>query len=231
MRQICFTRPATTTTPTTHPRPHNPQKQNQQPEQIKQQGTHQHESYLGDRTKHELVAFADSLVLSAGAPHAQKGQLVAAPRVHGCNLAGFVLVNKVPGTLHFVARAEGHSFGGWMNMTHKVHSLRFGARLTARQTRELRRLRAAVGGGGGGGLGGGGKGAGVDWQDRVAGQLFFSDILQHTHEHALQVGQGLGGGLPALVLLFVFWRALLFVLLCACVLFCSRRSFKDHTPT
>ena len=43
--------------------------------------------------------------------------------------AGFVLVKKVPGTLHFGARSEGHSFDHvFMNMTHVVHSLYFGSR-------------------------------------------------------------------------------------------------------
>ena len=40
------------------------------------QGTHQHESYMGDRTKEALVQFADSLVPSAGMPHHQHGLLV-----------------------------------------------------------------------------------------------------------------------------------------------------------
>ena len=153
------------------------------------QGRHEHEAYTGDRTKESLVAFADSLVPSAGQPHLKHGQLKAAPRTPGCNVAGmqccaacggkprhvtlaathmlslqtvdiravlreqrcrstvnargilyplastihaccvlcwfaqlptlwvlcvcaagFVLVKKVPGTLHFTARAEGHSF-------------------------------------------------------------------------------------------------------------------------
>ena len=42
---------------------------------------------------------------------------------------GFVLVKKVPGTLHFAARSEGHSFDHvWMNMTHVTHMLYFGSR-------------------------------------------------------------------------------------------------------
>jgi hypothetical protein len=54
--------------------------------------------------------------------------------VHGCNMAGFVLVKKVPGTLHFTARGEGHSFDhAWMNMTHVVHQLYFGSRPSPRK--------------------------------------------------------------------------------------------------
>jgi hypothetical protein len=147
------------------------------------QGTQQHESYMGDRTKADLEKFADSLVPSAGLPHEHRsphGQLVvrtwtvlgrilragsvtlshhaskrqprthppntdpppphdsstpqAAPTVHGCNLAGFVLVKKVPGTLHFTARADGHSFDhAMMNMTHMVHQFYFGARPSPRK--------------------------------------------------------------------------------------------------
>jgi hypothetical protein len=49
-------------------------------------------------------------------------------------MAGFVLVKKVPGTLHFTARGEGHSFDhAWMNMTHLVHQLHFGAKPSPRK--------------------------------------------------------------------------------------------------
>jgi hypothetical protein len=38
-----------------------------------------------------------------------------------------VLVKKVPGTLHFVARAPGHSFDYLsMNLSHQVHFLYYG---------------------------------------------------------------------------------------------------------
>ncbi|KAI8473082.1 MAG: protein disulfide isomerase [Monoraphidium minutum] len=138
------------------------------------QGTKQHEAYMGDRTKDSLEAFADSLVPSAGQPHAHHGQLVAAPTVHGCNMAGFVLVKKVPGTLHFGARAEGHSFDhAWMNMTHVVHSFYFGSKPSPRKLWELKRLHPG--------------GLSNDWLDKLHDQLFFSDSAQHTHEHYLQV--------------------------------------------
>ncbi|GBF88082.1 disulfide-isomerase [Raphidocelis subcapitata] len=138
------------------------------------EGMHQHEAYQGDRTKEALEAFADSLVPSAGLPHHQHGQLVAAPQVHGCNMAGFVLVKKVPGTLHFTARAEGHSFDhGAMNMSHVVHAFHFGARPSPRKLWELKKLHPG--------------GLTSDWLDKMAGQLFRSDSPQHTHEHWLQV--------------------------------------------
>lgn len=73
------------------------------------------------------------------APNENKQQTAAdneqaAPTVHGCNLAGFVLVKKVPGTLHFAARAEGHSFDhAWLNATHLVHQFYFGSRPSPRK--------------------------------------------------------------------------------------------------
>ena len=42
--------------------------------------------------------------------------------------AGFVLVKKVPGTMHFLAKSPGHSFDFHaMNMSHVVHHYYFGA--------------------------------------------------------------------------------------------------------
>jgi hypothetical protein len=49
---------------------------------------HDHESYTGDRTKEALVAFADSLVPSAGQPHRKHANLDSAPKSSGCNMAG-----------------------------------------------------------------------------------------------------------------------------------------------
>eukprot|EP00775_Hariotina_reticulata_P009534 gene9534-9698_t len=138
------------------------------------QGHHEHEAYMGDRTKESLEAFADSLVPSAGQPHLRHGQLKAAPRTPGCNVAGFVLVKKVPGTLHFTARAEGHSFDhSWMNMTHVVHGLYFGTKPTPRKYYELKKLHPL--------------GLNPEWMDKLHGQQFFSEHPQHTHEHYLQV--------------------------------------------
>ncbi len=43
-------------------------------------------------------------------------------RTSGCALSGFVLVKKVPGTLHFLAKSAAHSFDhGAMNMSHVVN--------------------------------------------------------------------------------------------------------------
>jgi hypothetical protein len=93
---------------------------------------------------------------------------------------GFVLVKKVPGTLHFTARAEGHSFDNtWMNMTHAVHSMYFGTRPSPRKYYELKRLHPL--------------GLDPSWMDKMVGTSFYSDHVQHTHEHYLQVRGGVGG--------------------------------------
>ncbi len=49
---------------------------------------HEHEAYRGDRTKEALLAFADNLAPTAGAPHRKHMHLEAAPKSSGCNLAG-----------------------------------------------------------------------------------------------------------------------------------------------
>lgn len=137
-------------------------------------GMHDHEAYTGDRTKEALIAFADSLVPSAGMPHAKVNSVASVARVAGCNLAGFVMVKKVPGTVHFTAHAEGHSFNhNWMNMSHVVHSFYYGALPTPRKYLELKRLHP--------------RGLNVDWLDKLQGAEFYSQSPQDTHEHYMQV--------------------------------------------
>lgn len=58
------------------------------------------QAYMGDRTKDALVAFADSLVPSAGQPHLRHGQLKAAPRTPGCNVAGRAAADGCRGRGH-----------------------------------------------------------------------------------------------------------------------------------
>ena len=51
------------------------------------------------------------------------------PAVEGCHLTGFVLVQKVPGSLLFSAVSPHHSFDhARVNMSHTVHNLNFGQR-------------------------------------------------------------------------------------------------------
>lgn len=73
----------------------------------------------------------------AGEPHnvrKQSAQLQPLVQASGCNIAGFVMVKKVPGTLHFTVRGEGHTFDpNNMNLTHHVHSYYFGTRPSPRK--------------------------------------------------------------------------------------------------
>lgn len=51
-----------------------------------------------------------------------------------CRSAGFVLVKKVPGTLHLLAKSPGHSFDFVaMNMSHVVHQWFFGNKPSPRR--------------------------------------------------------------------------------------------------
>lgn len=55
-------------------------------------------------------------------------------RTSGCALSGFVLVKKVPGALHFLAKSPGHSFDYQaMNMSHVVNYLYFGNKPSPRR--------------------------------------------------------------------------------------------------
>eukprot|EP00798_Chlamydomonas_sp_ICE-L_P014246 gene14246-20219_t len=137
-------------------------------------GRHDHEAYSGDRTKEDLLHFADTLVLSAGNPHHKHASLGSAPTTLGCNMAGFVLVKKVPGTLHFRAKSDGHSFDHvFMNMTHAVHHMYLGTKPNSRKLHQLERLHP--------------HGLAKEWADKLHGKSFVSDRTQDTHEHYMQV--------------------------------------------
>lgn len=83
------------------------------------------------------------------------------------------MVKKVPGTLHFTLRGEGHTFDhALMNLTHLVHSYYFGARPSPRKEAALRQLHPL--------------GLRTDWQDKMQGQMFLSERPHDTHEHFMQ---------------------------------------------
>ena len=114
-------------------------------DEVNVHGFKDHESYRGDRTKEALLAFADTLAASAGEPHQYVAGVTRMAATAGCSLSGFALVKKVPGTLHFVARAPGHSFDvASMNLSHVVHHYYFGAKPSPRR----RKVRRQEGGGG-----------------------------------------------------------------------------------
>lgn len=52
----------------------------------------------------------------------------------GCALSGFVLVKKVPGTLHFLPKSSGHSFDYHsINMSHQVGYMYYGNKPSPRR--------------------------------------------------------------------------------------------------
>lgn len=54
----------------------------------------------------------------------------------GCNLVGFLMLNRVPGNFHILARSENHNMNPSMaNLTHVVHKLYFGNTMTNRVKR------------------------------------------------------------------------------------------------
>ncbi|CAL5224040.1 g6662 [Coccomyxa viridis] len=143
-------------------------------DEINVHGVKEHESYRGDRTQASLTTFADNLVPSAGQPHHYIRGVTRMAKTSGCALSGFVLVKKVPGALHFLAKSPGHSFDyAAMNMSHVVNYLYFGNKPSPRRHQALARLHPA--------------GLGDDWADKLAGQGFFSRAQKATFEHYMQV--------------------------------------------
>ena len=139
-------------------------------------GMHEHLAYYGDRTTEALLALADSLASSAGQPHhtATIHGVEKTSNSPGCNFSGFVLVKKVPGTLHFVARAPGHSVDFLnMNMSHYVHSFYFGNLPSPRRRRALAQLHPL--------------GLNDDWADKLRGRSFIAPSVGATYEHYMQV--------------------------------------------
>ena len=142
-------------------------------------GNHMHLAYYGDRTLDALTSLADQAATTNGrdirknrdlriqnsAPVNQKGS--------GCNFSGMLLVKKVPGTLHFSARAPGHSIDYMnMNMSHHIHYMYFGNKPTPRRRRALADYHPL--------------GLTPDWSDKLAGQAFISPSFGATYEHYLQ---------------------------------------------
>lgn len=139
-------------------------------------GRHNHLAYYGDRTTAALMQLASQAAEANGnKPHNhgishatsvnQKGS--------GCNFSGMLLVKKVPGTLHFAARAPGHSIDYLnMNMSHVVHHMYFGNKPTPRRKRALVKYHPL--------------GLTNDWSDKLAGQAFISENAGATYEHYLQ---------------------------------------------
>lgn len=120
-------------------------------------GHHDHESYYGDRDTDSLVKTMENLVASlpnesrklaledksnATREHAKR----PAPSSGGCRIEGYVRVKKVPGNLIISARSDAHSFdASQMNMSHVIHHLSFGRRISPRVMKDVKRLIPLIG--------------------------------------------------------------------------------------
>ncbi|KAK7259959.1 hypothetical protein RIF29_25597 [Crotalaria pallida] len=63
-----------------------------------------------------------------------------APSSGGCRIEGYVRVKKVPGNLIISARSDAHSFdASQMNMSHVVHHLFFGRKISAMTMNDVKR--------------------------------------------------------------------------------------------
>jgi thiol-disulfide isomerase/thioredoxin len=140
---------------------------------VEKQGQHEHLAYYGDRTREALNELADNLAPQAGPPH-HLPHVAKTSKSPGCNFAGFLLVKKVPGTMHFAARAPGHSVDYLgMNMSHHVHHFFYGALPSARRRRALVDLHPL--------------GLSDDWADKLRARSFMSPSAGATYEHYTQV--------------------------------------------
>jgi len=111
--------------------------------------------YQSDRTVEALDRFIDDMldkdhfVKSIADPeeraraHQERiddSQAAQAKNV-GCNLVGFLFVNRVPGNFHLLARSENHNMNPAMaNLTHRVNNLFFGNVMTPKVKRLVDRV-------------------------------------------------------------------------------------------
>jgi hypothetical protein len=132
-----------------------------------------------------LDEMADNLAAQAGPPHHVEG-VGKTSKSPGCNFSGFLLVKKVPGTMHFGARAPGHSVDHLnMNMSHFVHHFYYGTLPSPRRRRALAALHPL--------------GLSDDWADKLRGRSFMSPSAGATYEHSAQVRWGGAADRPGTV--------------------------------
>eukprot|EP01026_Neomeris_dumetosa_P047076 TRINITY_DN4030_c1_g1_i1.p1 TRINITY_DN4030_c1_g1~~TRINITY_DN4030_c1_g1_i1.p1 ORF type:complete len:464 (-),score=42.33 TRINITY_DN4030_c1_g1_i1:4-1395(-) len=131
----------------------------------------EHEAYHGDRTKEALLEFMESTIAGKSKFSTSVQRLTKA---EGCNFAGFILVRKVPGTLHFHFNSNSHSFDhALVNTTHQIHNFYYGMRPSPYRQKQLERLHPL--------------GLNPDWADKLKDRVFLSMSESTTHEHYLQV--------------------------------------------
>ncbi|XP_058779860.1 protein disulfide-isomerase 5-4-like [Vicia villosa] len=117
-------------------------------------GHHEHESYYGDRDTDTLVKTMETVVASLPSQklaledklNVTENAKRPAPSAGGCRIEGYVRVKKVPGSLFVSARSDSHSFdASQMNMSHVIHHLSFGRKLSPRVMNDVKRLIPYVG--------------------------------------------------------------------------------------
>eukprot|EP00271_Cylindrocystis_brebissonii_P017873 TRINITY_DN4849_c0_g1_i2.p1 TRINITY_DN4849_c0_g1~~TRINITY_DN4849_c0_g1_i2.p1 ORF type:complete len:328 (+),score=44.75 TRINITY_DN4849_c0_g1_i2:107-1090(+) len=147
---------------------------------LESHGNHNHESYYGERDTDSLVKFAESLVpaesgqrkLADKSGDAHKDVARKAPQAGGCNIEGFLLVKKVPGNLMVHANSGAHSFDpASTNLSHFVHSFKFGPHLNSRNINKIARLLPHL----------------PAKKSRLERTFFLSGQSNVTHDHFLQV--------------------------------------------
>eukprot|EP00579_Thalassiosira_antarctica_P028319 CAMPEP_0202002362 /NCGR_PEP_ID=MMETSP0905-20130828/8214_1 /ASSEMBLY_ACC=CAM_ASM_000554 /TAXON_ID=420261 /ORGANISM="Thalassiosira antarctica, Strain CCMP982" /LENGTH=475 /DNA_ID=CAMNT_0048559239 /DNA_START=49 /DNA_END=1477 /DNA_ORIENTATION=- len=85
--------------------------------------------YRGDRTVDALVEYAKRRVDSAEGDDDETGKSEEFDEEHhpGCQVAGHLMANRVPGNLHIEATSPNHEINSAMtNLTHRVNHLSFG---------------------------------------------------------------------------------------------------------
>lgn len=111
------------------------------------EGQVQPPDYRSDRTVDALMEFTKSKLsldhqIAQLDPEAQAAQHERMKEQHtdhpGCQMSGFLLVNRVPGNFHIEARSKHHNLNPAMaNVSHVVNHLSFGPQLSKRQLRQL----------------------------------------------------------------------------------------------
>ena len=137
-----------------------------------------HEFYHGDRTADAFIKFIDHIrANNQGQVHAALGHKAgnAAPALggrkggpEGCLISGFVMVNKVPGSLSIAAHSKHHTIAASLiNTTHFIHHFSFGEVPPKRRYGVLKGAYTAA--------------------NRLGNSNWITTGSNHTHEHYIKV--------------------------------------------
>lgn len=149
---------------------------------------HSHEHYHGDRTTDAFLRHIEFEIPAAGSRRRMEeetpdeeairneedkdfndGDGEHAPAIEGCQVSGFVLVTKVPGSLIIAAKSSKHSMDmSRTNMTHIMHHLSFGQKY---EKYEMRLLPSEV----------------ADNMHKLDDKEYLSTRKNQTHEHYVKI--------------------------------------------